>query len=148
MWKDIKGFEGYYQVSTDGQVRSLTRTITQSNGKVIVWKGRILKQTIAIGKGRKDGYYVVNLRNGTKPHTKAVHLLVAHTFIDNPDHLPTVNHKDGNKLNNNVDNLEWMSYADNNIHALVNHLRKPRKGQRVMQFDKHGNYVATYNTVI
>lgn len=147
MWKDIKGYECYYQVSDSGEVRSLDRVITQRNGRKLSYKGHIMKQALAIGKGRKDGYYIVNLRNGTKAHTIAVHLLVARAFIQNPEGLPTVNHKDGVKTNNKVSNLEWMSYGDNNVHALKYGLRNPRKGVRVAQFDANGNFVAIYDTI-
>lgn len=143
MWKDIKDFEGYYQVSDDGMVRSVDRVVFQTNGHSLSYKGHIMKQTLA-----RNGYYVVNLRNGTKAHTLAVHRLVAEAFIQNADGYPTVNHIDGNKHNNHVSNLEWVSYRDNNVHALVHHLRKPKKGTPVIQYDKDGNYVATYNSSV
>ena len=143
MWKDIKGFEGYYQVSDDGQVRSVDRVVYQTNGHPLSYKGHIMKQTLA-----RNGYYVVNLRNGTKPHALTVHRLVAETFIPNVNDFPTVNHIDGNKQNNHVSNLEWVSYSDNNIHALVHSLRKPKKGVPVIQYDKDGNFVAMYKSSV
>lgn len=143
MWKDIKGFEGYYQVSDDGQVRSVDRLIYQKNGHPLSYKGHIMKQTLA-----RNGYYVVNLRNGTKAHATHVHRLVAEAFIPNPSMFQTVNHIDGNKLNNTISNLEWVSYQGNNVHALKHNLRKPRYGTTVVQYDKYGNYVAKYDTII
>ena len=143
MWKDIKDFEGYYQVSDDGQVRSVDRILYQKNGHPLSYKSHIMKQTLA-----RNGYYVVNLRNGTKTHATVVHRLVAEAFIPNPSMLPTVNHIDGNKLNNTVSNLEWVSYRDNNVHALVHNLRKPKKGIPVVHYDKDGKFVAIYNSSI
>lgn len=67
----------------------------------------------------KDGYLLVTLWINGKAFTKKIHRLVATAFIDNPENLPTVNHKDGNKTNNNVDNLEWLSIGDNHRHAFV-----------------------------
>ena len=93
MWKDIQGYEGYYQVSDDGQVRSVDRIVYQRNGHKLSYKGHLMKLTETKGRDG-NGYLVVNLRNGTKPHTAHVHYLVAQAFIPNPNNLPTVNHKD------------------------------------------------------
>ena len=142
MWKDIKGFEGYYQVSDDGRVRSVDRVVYQTNGHPLSYKGHIMKQTLA-----PNGYYVVNLRNGTKPHALTVHRLVAEAFIPNINCLPTINHIDGDKKNNHVSNLEWVSYGDNNVHALIHNLRKPRCGTPVVYCDKDGNYIAKYSSI-
>ena len=152
IWKDIKGFEGRYQVSNLGRVRSLD------------WpghKGRVLKQFI----GKRWGYYVVNLAHsdGYIKHT-TVHRLVAIAFIPNPDNLPEVNHKDENKLNNTVcfhpdgsvdtnhTNLEWctglynLRYGTRNerLQKLVNEPRmKP-----VSQYDMNGNLIHTYKSIL
>ena len=91
MWKDIKGFEGLYQISDKGEVKSLIRN-------------KILKLT-----QDKDGYLTV----GLKGKKFKVHRLVAEAFIDNPNNYPCVNHKDENKKNNSVDNLEWCSIKYN-----------------------------------
>ena len=83
IWKDIKGYEGLYQVSNIGRVRSLKRNNTN---------GKILKQCI-----NKDGYLRVDLSKNNIKSTKRVHRLVAETFIDNDKNLPVINHKDENK---------------------------------------------------
>lgn len=143
MWKPIQGYEGYYEVSDSGEVRSLDRYVLETRGKHTgtqkLLKGRKMKLT-------ENNYLVVNLRKNNTSYVVPVHVLVAKTFIPNPDNLPTVNHKDGNKLNNDVSNLEWVSYADNNIHALRTGLRHPR-GEKITQFTLNGEYVADYASV-
>lgn len=149
MWKEIKGYEGYYEVSEAGEVRSLDRVVYDTKGchkgKAHPVKSRMMKQSISIGHGRKDGYYVVNLHKDGISYVIPVHLLVARTFIPNTLNLPTVNHIDGNKLNNDVSNLEWVSYSDNNIHALKNGLRNPR-GTPIAQLTTDGKLVGVYNS--
>jgi hypothetical protein len=145
-WKSVDGFDGYYEVSDTGKVRSVDRYITDSCGKTRLLKGSMMKQTEAAGRINSDGYYVVNLHKNHKSYVIAVHRIVATAFIENPDNYPTVNHIDGNKHNNNVRNLEWASYKTNNVHALKNALRKPR-GTRVYQYDATGNFIAKYCSV-
>ncbi len=109
-WKKIKGFENY-SVSDLGRVR---------NDKT----GRIMKTPC-----RKNGYPRVHLYDDMKGSCKTVHRLVAETFIPNPENLPQVNHKDGNKMNNSVINLEWVSFLENMRHASENGLLKSPKGE-------------------
>lgn len=132
MWKDIKGYEGKYQISDSGNVKSL---ITHKYLKLVDNKG----------------YKRVFLSN---PYRRwyLVHRLVAEAFIPNPENKPTVNHIDGNKQNNCVDNLEWATYSENNIHAIKNNLRpynqinatkqaaKMNK-KAVIQYDLKGNLI-------
>lgn len=110
IWKDIKGFEGKYQISNFGRVKSLERQITPTapNQKYKRCRTRILKTCVGA-----HGYFHVGL-SGRK---YCIHRLLAETFIENPNNLECVNHKDGNKLNNSLSNLEWCSYSYNNIHA-------------------------------
>lgn len=104
-WRPIYGYEGLYEVSSYGRVRSLDRYEVNNLGYKRLLKGKILSPGI-----RKDGYFVVSLRN----KMFRVHRLVAQAFIPNPDELPQVNHKDEDKSNNNVDNLEWCDSKYNN----------------------------------
>lgn len=114
-WRDVKGFEGIYQVSNLGNVRSLSRL--DARGHSI--KGKMLSTNVPI----KAGYPCVNLKNGKhKRLAVPIHRLVAENFIPNNDDLPQVNHIDGNKMNNSVDNLEWVSCSDNIRHAVMNNL--------------------------
>lgn len=113
VWKDIPGFEDFYQVSNIGRVRSVDRVVTFSDGRVRKYKGNVLK--LCIGNG---GYEQVRLCNGGRCNTKSVHRLVLETFKPhvNMDNLD-VNHMDGNKLNNHLTNLEWLTRRDNILHA-------------------------------
>lgn len=112
-WKDIKDFEGSYQVSDLGNVRSLPRRIVQqSNGSgyhVQSKPGKILKP-----QPNSKGYLRVHI--GGK--CRFVHRLVGETFLSNPDEKPVINHKDGNRLNNSLSNLEWVTRSENTQHAV------------------------------
>ena len=99
----IKGYEGLYEVSNFGRVRTIKRQGTDT---------RILKGSID-----HTGYHRISLAKDGVHKSHGVHRLVCSTFIDNPENKQTVNHKDGNKLNNHVDNLEWMTYSENHTHA-------------------------------
>ena len=112
MWKDIEGYEGLYQVSDKGEVRSLDRVERSKGDSVRVRKGRVKKLNI-----NQDGYYKVTLWKDNRSKTFVVHRLVANAFIPNPNNLPVVNHKDGEKTNNNVSNLEWCTVQENALHA-------------------------------
>lgn len=104
IWKPITGFVNY-QVSNFGNVKSLGRVISQGQGQRTVPE-RQLKQNLT----RKTGYLKVNLYTAEiKIVNKAVHKLVAAAFVENPQQLPMVNHKDENPLNNHADNLEWCT---------------------------------------
>jgi len=114
-WKDIKGFEGRYQVSDDGQVRSLI-------GESPI----ILKQTIS-----KVGYARVGLfLRDSYQKKKAVHRLVAQAFIPNPQNKPQVNHKNGVKLDNCVTNLEWNTSSENIKHSFATGLNVFVRGEK------------------
>lgn len=102
-WKPVQGYENLYEVSEFGDIRSLCGRYG---------KNRLLKQ----GVGSK-GYFLVTLCDKGKQKTVNVHRLVATAFIPNPESLPCVNHKDENKKNNHVSNLEWCSYYQNNIYG-------------------------------
>lgn len=115
IWKDIAGFEGVYQASTLGRIRSLDRTIVRGPSKrrgpyEAKLKGRIIKPVL-----RKDGYVVVPL--GQSLPCNRVHQLIAETFIPNPENKPMINHKNGDRGNNSVNNLEWCTNQENQIHA-------------------------------
>lgn len=145
-WKPIKDYEGYYEVSDTGSVRSLDRIVPDSKTGTKRIKGRIMKQSESKDKSRKGkGYYVVNLRKFHTSYVTQVHKLVAEAFLPNELNLPTVNHKDGDKHNNNVDNLEWATYSDNNLHAINSGLRHPR-GNAVVQKNLSGKVVSVYKS--
>lgn len=113
VWKTINGYEGLYQVNNLGQIKSLNFGRTGKQG--------LLKTTI-----NKHGYECVHLSKNKGDQILFVHVLVAKAFIDNPNpSIKTqVNHIDGNKLNNHLDNLEWVSPKENTNHAIKNGLRE------------------------
>ena len=108
IWKDIEGFEGLYQVSSLGRVKSLERTVRANTCGVRVLQERLL----SVCKS-SCGYYIVVLCKNGKHYTKLAHRLVAEAFIPNTRNLNEVNHKDENKLNNSLANLEWCDRAYN-----------------------------------
>ena len=110
-WRDIKGYEGLYQISNLGRVKSLARDTNNQYCKV----DKIIK-----ANPNKWGYLNVNLYKKGKGKPFKVHRLVALHFIENPENLPEVNHKDENKSNNCVDNLEWCTSKDNCNHGTRN----------------------------
>ena len=111
-WRDIEGYEGLYQVSNYGRIRSLGRTLIEKNtNKTKILKGKILKLAKCT-----NGYEFVQLYKNGKAKQHLVHRLVAKAFIPNHNNLPQVNHKDEKKTNNKVDNLEWCTQAYNNTY--------------------------------
>ena len=108
-WRPVVGYEGLYEVSNTGQVRSLDRYVKYSNGRIHLYKGKVLSPGI-----KPDGYLLINLCCNGKHNTIRVHRLVTEAFLPNPDNLPEVNHKDEDKTNNRVENLEWCDYVYNN----------------------------------
>lgn len=111
IWKPIFGYEGFYEISNCGRVRSLDREIVFKNGNKRKYIGKILKQKY------HNGYAMVNLNKNKKCEVVYVHQLVAKHFIGNIPKGMIVKHKDGIKSNNNVFNLEYVSSVENNIHA-------------------------------
>lgn len=115
IWKSIKGYEGYYEVSNLGRVRSVDREVLDKNGRHQFKKGVIMKT-----REDRQGYVMVALSIGRKYSNKCVHRLVAEAFIPNPDNLPQVNHKNEVKSDNIPENLEWCTakynanYGDRN----------------------------------
>ena len=112
-WQAIPNYDGLYEVSTAGEVRSVTRKIVD-NHCVRIFHGKLLNQTKSRGK---QPYLYVSLSKNGKAKKIMVHRIVALTFIKNPENKPQVNHIDGNVHNNNVENLEWATNAENTQHA-------------------------------
>lgn len=135
IWKDIKGYEGLYQASNLGNIKS---------------KNRILKQI-----KRKDGYYFVNLSKNSKVKPTKVHRIIAETFIENKNNYNIINHKDNNKENNCVENLEWCTQSHNIKEAYKCGARKPirligknnPKSKGVIQYDLYNNYIKKWDCI-
>jgi hypothetical protein len=156
MRKSILKYENYYEVDEFGNVYSLDRVMDRDtvyrNGKSATQKvrrqGRVLKNYKA-----KNGYYVVNLSDGKELKQHYVHFLVAQAFLGVRQGRLTINHKDGNKLNNNVSNLEYCTYAENNRHAVQTGLNKHNVGDFVkkirvsMVCPKTNNVLKTWDSI-
>ena len=146
IWKDIEGFEGLYQVSNLGRVRSLDRIAKrQRNGQSydIPVNGKILGQ-----RPIKKGYLRVALSKGYKQMSYLqVHRLVAVAFIPNPDNLPQVNHIDEDKTNNRVDNLEWCNNKYNSDHGTRNERISKANSKSVIQMDLQGNDLRRFDSI-
>lgn len=152
IWKDIKGYEGLYQVSNLGRIKSLYGW--NAGSKKYCSRTLMMKPKVSC-----VGYYNITLHKNKKQKTYNVHRLVAETFIINPDKKETVNHKDGNKLNNCVENLEWATRSENQIHAYNTGLQTPNKNmlnkkgelnplsKKVLQYDLKGKFIKEYHSV-
>jgi len=127
IWKDIKDYEGIYQVSNLGNIKSFYKA-----------KENIKKPTLS-----NKGYLRVALSKNKKSKKFAIHRLVAKTFLPNPNNYLDVNHKDGNKLNNCVDNLEWCSRSYNISHAWRNKLTKGGS-KKLLQYDLNNNLIGEF----
>lgn len=112
-WKDIEGYEGAYQVSRSGEVKGLPRRVYRRDGT----KGAMLDERVLKGAMNSSGYLTVTLSLNSKQKSSFIHRLVAEAFIENPNDFEQVNHKDRNKLNNHVENLEWVTPQENSAHG-------------------------------
>lgn len=142
-WRQVKGYEGLYEISSFGRVKSLNYHQTGKEG-------------ILLPRKDKDGYFYINLYKDKKRTTKKVHRLVAEAFIPNPENLPCINHKGENPSKNFVWQLEWCSVKYNcnfgtrnnrmintrDINQSYNH-RKP-----VLQYDLQGNLINEFSSII
>lgn len=145
VWKDIAGYEGIYQVSNLGRVRSLDRTYYLKNGRTQSAKGRIMAFY-----DTKDGYKGVKLRTTKSRVSFRVHRLVAEAFIANPFNYPCINHKDENKQNNVVENLEWctqkynMNFGTLHHRLSVTHKNHPILSKSIEQYSLDGRFIQSY----
>ena len=142
-WKDIEGFEGVYQVSSLGRVKTLDRYLTASYGSKQFRKGQIIKGVVM-----PNGYLVVGLWRNNKSKSQYVHRLVAKAFIPNPNSLAQVNHKDEDKSNNCVSNLEWCDHLYNHNYGTIKQRISQsnlalQKGTRIAQY-KGDELIAIY----
>lgn len=130
-WKPVVGYEGLYEVSNFGRVKSIR-----------FGKERILKPGTD-----KRGYLLVGLCKNNKQKTHKVHRLVMEAFIPNTDNLPCVNHKDEDKTNNNVENLEWCSYTYNNNYGTRNERRSKKISKPILQYTLDGVFVKEWDSI-
>jgi hypothetical protein len=145
-WRDIQGYEGLYQVSNLGRVKSLDRVIhykadehySVSFDKQV--KGKIIRQCCS------NGYMILDLCKNGKIKNKTVHRLVATTFIENPNNHPVINHKDKCRSNNRVDNLEWCTQKYNNEYSNTQEKASSSRKMSIWQFDKSFNFIKEYES--
>lgn len=146
IWKDVKGYENKYQISNLGRVKSIERKTPFRNSFITI-NERILKEIVD-----KDGYKVVNLYNKGKRKMFKIHRLVAEAFIPNPDNLPQINHKDENKQNNCVENLEYcdarynINYGHRNTKASQTSFNG-KKSKKVCQYTLCGELLKVWPSV-
>jgi len=132
VWKDVVGYEGFYQVSNKGNVRSVDRSVNVLNGTKVS-KGKLLKPCTNL-----QGYLFVTLSKHNIVKERRVNRLVAEAFIPNPDKHPAVNHKDKNRTNNCVDNLEWCTNEYNNRYS---------SAKAIIQYNLDGTFVAEWEAI-
>lgn len=158
IWKDIKGYEGLYQISTNGRVKSLLK-VTKFGNRLKVNEEMILKPALG-----KRGYYIVSLNHNGKSKTFTIHRLIAEAFIPNPLNKKFIDHINTIKTDNRIENLRWVTSKENsnNIltlkHSSESTSKKWKDGcynnrnnihyRKVQQFDKEGNLIATYDSII
>lgn len=137
IWKPVKGYEGFYEVSNLGRVKSLERYVKSGNRTIKVYE-KILSICKMQGK-RGIPYYVVELSKNGKPKTARLHRLVAEAFIPNPLNKPCVNHIDYDTSNNEVSNLEWCTHKENNDHSYFRRKKALKGVNSKLRFYNNGN---------
>lgn len=144
-WQTINGFEGY-EISSKGRLKAKERKVVYKDGRVGTFKERILKPMLT-----KKGYHKYHLSSNEKEGyrtSKLSHRLVAEAFIPNPDNKPQVNHMDGDKLNNDYRNLEWVTNDENHKHKLENGLTPTtHTPKRVGKFTLDGELLQTFDSI-
>lgn len=152
VWKDIKGYEGIYQASNLGRIKSLDR-IKHTKGRYGEMQTKI-KGIILKSCANHDNYLEVVLSKNGKSKTRRVNRIIAETFIENPNNYKQVNHINGIKTDNRVDNLEWCNCKDNIHHALKNNLMKPVRGKehymakKVGKYNENNQLIEKYDTIV
>lgn len=152
IWKDIKGYEGLYQISNLGIIKSLNRAVNsrldnEGNPIMNIRKGRFLKQTI-----NNQGYYRIILYKSSISKSYFIHKLLGIHFIDNPDNKDVVNHIDGNPSNNKLSNLEWATYSEDKQHAvntgLIHSGGNNYNAKSINQYTLNGIFIKTWESMM
>lgn len=138
-WRQVTGFEGLYEVSSGGRIRSVPRKMVRSNGMPHTIPGKVLKQIVS-----KRGYYTVALHRTGRQHTKTVHRVFAEAFIPNPYNHPVVRHLNDNPLDNRIENLAWGTQRENTLDAIRNGTHRSWPGEKTNC--AHGHPFSEKNT--
>ena len=145
IWKDIKGYEGLYQISNHGRVRSLDRVVYQKNKSgglsKHIYKGQILKS-----RENRNGYYTIGLTKDRYQKHFSVHRLVGEHFLEGRENKNYINHIDCDKSNNHASNLEWCSQSENIQYAYDIGTKRPPHMRRVGQYDDNGNLISIWES--
>jgi len=146
IWKDIVGYEGFYQVSNKGNIKSLSRRVREDY---------VRKEVIMRTPKNNKGYFKVPLRINGKSKKIFVHRAIAICFVSNNENKPHVNHINGIKTDNRIENLEWVTHRENMIHAYTTGLqpkiRNIKKGgesinaKPIEQYDLNGNFIRSFS---
>lgn len=143
VWKDIKGYEGLYQVSNLGRIKGLKRKVKSPQGSSGF---RTIKEKILIPHISNRGYAVVNLSKDNIKVLRSIHGLVCDAFLENPNNYHCINHKDENKLNNCVNNLEWCTTRYNNLYNnKIDRLTKARM-KKIVQIDNDNKAIKIWES--
>lgn len=144
VWKDVVGYEGYYQISNFGRVRSLDRLTRSSTNLEYkgTMRGRVLKPI-----DNNKGYFMVALAKNGSAKWKLISRLVAKAFIPNPNNYPIVNHKNEIKKDNVVDNLEWCTQKYNVNYGIGNETNTQLKYKKVKMLTESGDFIKTFDSV-
>lgn len=142
-WKPVVGYEGYYEISTLGRVRSCERVVPHGLGNRI----RKIQQKLISPWKDNHGYRSVSLSKDGVVKKVKVHKLVAEAFIENPKDKPTVNHINEIRGDNRVDNLEWATYQENNNHGGHNQRVSKTLSKPVTQLDRTGKKIADFENI-
>lgn len=146
IWKAVKGYEGMYEVSNRGNVRSVDRIIHLKNrwGGITdhLYKGIVKKPHVM-----PNGYVMIDLNKNGKHDRRLMHRLVGEHFLEKPDGKNYINHLDGNTRNNNVDNLEWCTQSENIQYAYNNGTKTPPHQKRIGQYDMNGILVNVWCSI-
>ena len=139
IWKDIEGYECRYEVSSHGRIRTKDRWVRIGRKDTYESKGHLIK-------GYRGKYHKVTFSLGNVKSTFSVHRLVAKAFIPNVFNKPHINHIDGDKMNNKVDNLEWVTHAENMAHAKENDLNEGTR-KPVAQYNLNGEFIRSFKSI-